>query len=94
MKLTKVYLDSLKGNISVEQFRAIIVETKKDYQITVEYYDHPNGAYLDRAFLYSLTSNENSPTLEVNDFVSACHRFGLDSPFPIVIRREKFAIEE
>jgi hypothetical protein len=38
-----------------------------------------------------LTCSENSLTLEVNDFVVSCHRFGLDSPFPTIIRRDKLS---
>lgn len=59
--------------------------------LAVEYYEHPSAAYVDRSFLYGLTMQGNNLTLEVNDFAASCHRFGLDSPFPCVVRREKIA---
>lgn len=57
--------------------------------LAVDYYEQPTTAYVDRSFLYGLTMQGNSLTLEVNDFAASCHRFGLDSPFPCVVRRDR-----
>ena len=66
-----------------------MAECKQPYSVSVDYYEHPTQSYIDRSYLYALTMHENLLTLEVNDFASSCHRFGLDSPFPCVIRRDR-----
>ena len=78
-----------KGFIRTDQFKKIYFDIRKDYQTNVEGWEHPCDIYLDRALLYSLTSNENTLNVEVNNFATACHRFGLDSPFPVVLKAGK-----
>ena len=45
-----------------------------------------------RAFLYGLTSSENSFEIKNQEFAFACNKYGLDSPFPFMVK-EGFIIE-
>lgn len=83
-----------RGSVSTQQFANIIAEVRKEYTTTAvpesaECYDHPSGAYLHRTLLYCLTSATNAERVEVADLVTGCHRLGMDSPFPVVIRRDR-----
>lgn len=82
-----------RGHISLDQFRALVVDNRPS-DVSIEYYVHPRKSYIDRAYLYALTTADNGLTLAVNDFVAACHRFGLDCPFPYVLRRERLGGDE
>ena len=42
------------------------------------------GSIVQRAYLYSMTSRKNDLSLNADDFLLACHKFGLNSPFPNV----------
>ena len=54
----------------------------------IDAYRAPYGAYIDLAYLYASTCNAQSQKIEMKDFVTACHKFGIDSPFPCVYSKE------
>jgi hypothetical protein len=71
----------------LDDFRKI-VNHFKDKVLTIDCFKAPYGAYLDLAYLYASTVNASSQKIEMKDFVLACHKFGIDSPFPCVYSKE------
>jgi hypothetical protein len=71
----------------LDDFRKIVDNTK-DKSLTIDAYKPPYGAYVDLAYLYASTCNAQSQKIEMRDFVTACHKFGIDSPFPCVYSKE------
>lgn len=75
------------GYISLDDFRKIVNSTK-DKELMIDAFKAPYGAYIDLAYLYASTCNAQSQKIEMKDFVTACHKFGIDSPFPCVYSKE------
>lgn len=48
---------------------------------------YPGSFTIRRAFLYSLTCKENTSSINLNEFLAGCNRFGLDNPAPTIQKR-------
>lgn len=75
--------DTDKGYFSCEDFRSII-NSIIDHSLERDDYKFPRNVIIDRSFIYALTAHKNGLDITLRSFIGACHRYGIDSPFPPV----------
>lgn len=79
------------GYISLDDFKKIVDSEPRQ---KVDMYVPPTEDYYDLVYLYASTCNDDNRKIELKDFITACHKFGLDSPFPCIFWKGRLNLEE
>jgi hypothetical protein len=87
-----------QGFFSIDEVKDIFTDVAAIYRAgESQQYSFPinSEVQIGKLYLYTCTSGKNTYDLNVNNFITACQRYGFDAPFPFLHNcRAKRAKEE
>lgn len=76
-----------QGYFSIEEMKDVLSEITSIYRgVESTQYAFPASSdiQIGKLYLYTCTSGKNTYDLNVNNFITACQRYGFDAPFPFL----------